>query len=169
MSNQERFPEIKIYASIGENIREITASPSDNVKRLKELINQVSGSENQVQQLYFRGVIMRDDRTIGSYGISKNDLRVDCLIANKIINIMVRFHDGTSNLIHIDPSQTVSKLREAILNIKGSGWDVDKLTYAGLSLQNERTMASYGLIRSGSLVMCNFKLIGGRFIRLQNP
>jgi hypothetical protein len=161
MSGRERFMEIKIKARVGENIHEIMISPSDNVKRLKELINQVSGLDNHVQQVFFGGVMMQEDKTIESYNITKNDISVDCLIANKIINVVARFHDGSSNVIHVDPSQTISKLKEEIMKVKGSGWFVEKLTYAGLPLRNERTMASYGLVKSGSFVICNLSLIGG--------
>jgi hypothetical protein len=168
----ERFPEITIYAQIDkDNVPNIVISPSDDVKRLKELINQKAGPDNYVEKIFFSGKLLEEGKSIGSYGLTKNGSTITCMMVkgdtqqvetqSSVNNIVVRFKDGSVNTIQFNPSDNVSELKKVIKNKKGGNYSVENLIYNGLKMQDNRSLESYGLKKSVATIFCVGNLIGG--------
>ncbi|GBB84600.1 hypothetical protein RclHR1_11180001 [Rhizophagus clarus] len=127
--------------------------PNDTILQLKQKIanlENLSSIKPEDQELYC-GEKLQNDRTVSDYNIRPgDDIRLVRKVAGVIqvfINNTVKVENRTrkSTFILIDPKRTVLELKEEYCKKTLYPVDHQRLLWGRYQLEDERTIASYGI------------------------
>lgn len=126
---------------------------SDTVGALKEMISKKEGHPPQQQRLLFAGQQLEDTRTLSDYGINSGSTVQMSIRIQRGANILVRSMQGKVMVLDVDPSTTVSDLKERIREREGIPPQQQRLVFAGKQLVDGSTLFESNIGRDDTVYL----------------
>jgi hypothetical protein len=127
------------------------------VSEITEAIFQKEGIPVDQQRLIFAGNELSEDRRISSYNIRNGDtlhlvlrLRGD-IDSSGSFHVFVKTLTGDTIRISTGTSNTIFQLKTMIFDQRGIPQDTQRLIFAGHHLEDDKTLADYGIKRESTL------------------
>ena len=116
----------------------------DTIKCVKTKIQDKEGISPDVQQLYFDGKQLEDDRTLAEYAVQKESILFMHLCLHHHRRILVKTVAGKTITLFIDSGDTVENVKAKIQGKTGIPSDHQRLTfnYAGKEMEDSKTLVS---------------------------
>jgi len=127
----------------------LQVSPSDSAETIKQKIEKETGMSVPQQVLKFKGKEVLNDKTVKTAGIiDGSELSVEIMK----VPVTVNTSDGKRIQVMVDPTQTVSEIKDQLAKEAGIPANNQKLSMGGQELSDaNKTAASYG-IKGGSVL-----------------
>ncbi|NXS91683.1 OASL2 protein, partial [Jacana jacana] len=153
---------IQVKQLVGTSLTR-TVSPSITIRQLKEMIEQEWDIPLYRQRLaqYEPGrgnIILQDGETLATHGIFYSTMLV--LLQTETMEVFVKDEKNRSTTYTVSPTITVRQLKEEIHRTKGPHPDQQRLLYNSRLLDNQHTLAHYG-IQPKSTIFMTLLLRGG--------
>jgi ubiquitin C len=138
----------------------INTELEDTVSNVKIKIFEAMGVPSALQKLIFSGKVMTDNLKLANYGVAEGSFIVVLTKALGGMQIFVKTITGQTITLDTHLDETVESLKARIMEEVKSLPDKQILVYGGKVLEDEKTLADYGIQKETTLHLV-IKLTGG--------
>lgn len=129
---------------------------SDTIEAIKERIKTKYGLPENLQRFVYKGKTLSNEYTLNDYNIH-TDVIIDLVqlaslvqksnnnIINGGMNIVIKSLDNLVITLEVESSDTIEAIKEMINSKTGIPEDIQRLVYNGKYLDNDHTLAEYGI------------------------
>ncbi len=128
----------------------LEVEPSDTIEIIKQKIQDKESIPHGLQQLFFAGKELQDDRTLTGYNI-KNESTIHCFLERGGIVIFAKMPNGNLIPLEVTPDDSVEDVKWKIHEKEGVLPDQQRLIYAEKVLKNSLTLRDYNIERKSTL------------------
>ncbi len=122
----------------------IDCRANDSVKNVKLKIQDQAGFPPEEHDLMFAGVRLEDDRTLSDYDI-RNEAVLHIVSTEKAMQILVKTLTGKTFTIDCRANDSVKNVKLKIQDREGIPAELQRLTFAGIDLEDGRTLSYYNI------------------------
>lgn len=116
----------------------LDVNPTDRILYLKAKINQILGIQVNDQMMFYKGMVLEDDKTIDYYSIE--DDSAIYLNPSDLITLTIKTLMGIDTEVSISPFSSVNNLKHAVQKKIGIPPCQQRLIFAGHQLEDEVTL-----------------------------
>ena len=128
--------------------------PQSSVLELKNKLETETQVEVNRQRLIFSGRLLEDAKRLSDYSIQKgNTIYLVQQFATGEIQIVVKTHNDIEHPMSVLPSTTILEIKDKVSRNEYGPHDQYQLTFSGLQLEEERTVADYEIKNESCLCM----------------
>ena len=128
--------------------------PQSSVLQLKTKLEAKVQVQVIRQRLLFSGKLLEDGKRLSDYSIQKGNVihLVQQFLAEEI-QIVVKTHNDNEYPISVLPTMTILEIKDKVSRNEHGPHDQYQLTFSGLQLEEERTVADYEIKNESCLCM----------------
>ena len=147
-----QVPPLEIFVQVrSREIVTLEVDSSDTIGNLKEKIKDKKGFPAEEQRLFFQGKTeLKDDRTVSDYNI-QNKSTVNLLLQIDRLEVTI-LREGTRLVtVEVNATDSILELKREIQGKTGVPLKKQSLSFAGMELENERTIFAYNIRNKSSI------------------
>ena len=133
-----------------QEIITLEVDSSDTIGNLKEKIEDKKGFPAEEQLLFFQREKLKDDRTVSDYNI-QNKSTVNLSLQTYRLEVTILSECRRLVTLEVNATDSILELKREIQNITGVPPRKQSLSFAGIELENERTISAYNIQNKSSI------------------
>lgn len=145
-------PPLEIFVQVmHQEIITLEVDSSDTIGNLKEKIKDKKGFPVEEQLLFFQSKTqMEDDRTVSDYNIqNKSTVKLSLQIYRLEVTILTEGRRPVT--LEVNATDSILELKREIQDMTGVPLKQQCLSFAGIELENERTIFAYNIQNKSSI------------------
>ena len=145
-------PPLEIFVQVmHQEIITLEVDSSDTIGNLKEKIKDKKGFPAEEQRLFFQGKTeLKDDRTVSDYHI-QNKSTVNLLLQIDRLEVTILTEGMRLVTLEVNATDSILELKREIQDMTGVPLKQQCLSFAGIELENERTIFAYNIQNKSSI------------------
>ena len=129
----------------------LEVAASDTIESVKAKIQEKEGMPLNEQRLIYSGGVLDDDgKTLGDYGIRKEETIIIYRL-RQAMQVFVKAWSGKTITLGVQPSSIIKEVKDQIQEKLGIPTDIQQLCFAGKFLDGTRTMSHYSIQRDATI------------------
>jgi len=140
----------------------VEATAFDTVSAVSEHLARKTATWSKSVTITKDGQDLPKEATLAALGISESS-HLDCHLPG--YQIFLKTLTGSTVTLRVEESETIGNCKEKIQHLEGIPPDQQRLIFAGVSLESERTFSEYGIKRASTLHLV-LGLRGGMYDRI---
>ena len=148
----EQVPPLEIFVQVmNQDIITLEVDSSDTIGNLKEKIKDKKGFPAEEQLLFFQSKTqLKDDRTVCDYNIqNKSTVKLSLQIYRLEVTILTEGRRPVT--LEVNATDSILELKREIQDVTGVPLKKQCLSFAGIELENERTIFAYNIQNKSSI------------------
>ena len=148
----EQVPPLEIFVQVmNQDIITLEVDSSDTIGNLKEKIKDKKGFPAEEQLLFFQSKTqLKDDRTVSDYNIqNKSTVKLSLQIYRLEVTILTEGRRPVT--LEVNATDSILELKREIQDVTGVPLKKQCLSFAGIELENERTVFAYNIQNKSSI------------------
>ena len=148
----EQVPPLEIFVQVmNQDIITLEVDSSDTIGNLKEKIKDKKGFPAEEQLLFFQSKTqLKDDRTVSDYNIqNKSTVKLSLQIYRLEVTILTEGRRPVT--LEVNATDSILELKREIQDMTGVPLKQQCLSFAGIELENERTIFAYNIQNKSSI------------------
>lgn len=147
-----QVPPLEIFVQVmNQDIITLEVDSSDTIGNLKEKIKDKKGFPAEEQLLFFQSKTqLKDDRTVSDYNIqNKSTVKLSLQIYRLEVTILTEGRRPVT--LEVNATDSILELKREIQDVTGVPLKKQCLSFAGIELENERTIFAYNIQNKSSI------------------
>ena len=147
-----QVPPLEIFVQVmNQEIITLEVDSSDTIGNLKEKIKDKKGFPAEEQLLFFQSKTqLKDDRTVSDYNIqNKSTVKLSLQIYRLEVTILTEGRRPVT--LEVNATDSILELKRKIQDVTGVPLKKQCLSFAGIELENERTIFAYNIQNKSSI------------------
>ena len=147
-----QVPPLEIFVQVrSREIITLEVDSSDTIGNLKEKIKDKKGFPAEEQRLFFQGKTeLKDDRTVSDYHI-QNKSTVNLLLQIDRLEVTILTEGMRLVTLEVNATDSILELKREIQDKTDVPLKKQSLSFAGIELENERTIFAYNIRNKSSI------------------
>ena len=148
-----QVPPLKIFVQVmNQDIITLEVDSSDTIGNLKEKIKDKKGFPAKQQLLFFQSKTqLKDDRTVSDYNIQNKSTVKLSLQSHLEVTILTEGRRPVTLEVDATSTDSILELKRQIQDMTGVPLKQQCLSFAGIELENERTIFAYNIQNKSSI------------------
>ena len=153
--HKQKEGSMKIFVININNEKKITLNvePSDTIEDAKMKIEEKEGIPPEQQILIFSKMQLENNKTLDDYKIKNQSTLHLGIRHKKIMQIFIKFLNGKTLTLDVEPSDTIEKIKKKIQEKEGIPPDQQRLLYMGRQLEDIYTISNYKILESSTVFL----------------
>lgn len=153
--------------TLNGNTITLESEPTDSIGNIKKQIQDKEGIPLDEQKLFFEGKQLDNNLTLQDYNITNDNLlsltlflRGGGLDGEGTKQVFIKTLSGKTITLEVKDSDTIQSIKDKIKDIEGIPAEQQRLVFNGKQLEDNNTIADYG-IQADSSIHLVLRLRGG--------